>query len=50
MAHIVNLMHAVWKIRTVGSAAHVSLDFERSNPSRYKLAGTGGLQMQVSGG
>ena len=45
MEHIVNLMHAVWKVQTVRSAAKASQDFERSDPSRYQLASTSGSQV-----
>lgn len=51
MEHAVNdLMHAVCKMQMVSSAVHASWDFGRYNPSRYKLAGISGPQMQVSGG
>ena len=50
MEHTVNLMHAVWKIQTVSSAAHASQVFAWSNSSRNKLVGTSDPQMQASGG
>ena len=48
MEHIVNLMHAVYKIQSKQCCLYEPGVW--SNPSRGKLAGTSGPQMQDSGG